>query len=366
MTRLRPDPAITVGLLAAVSLASYVVRSNVSVAGKLMMADLRLDAVQMGQVFAAFMVGYALLQVPAGWAGDRFGPRAVLAAAAAGWAVLTVLTALLPARGPFPAHAVLLATRFLLGLAAPVVSALMIRQGWRAALCWTAVLPLGLAFAWWRHAPAVPPPAARARGGRSIRPTRSLALLCASYLLESYVQYIFLFWFYLYLVDERGFSLARSGWLTALPYVAATIAMPLAGRASDRATRARGPRAGRAGLALATLAAASALMALGTWLSDPALAVTAIAASIALVLATEGLFWASVADLARESAGAAGGVMNTAENLGGIASTTLVPLVAARAGWSVVFHSAAVLALVSGLVWTVVHFPEARDQEVAG
>jgi ACS family glucarate transporter-like MFS transporter len=32
-----------------------------------------LDDIGMGQVFSAFMLGYALFQIPAGWLGDRTG-----------------------------------------------------------------------------------------------------------------------------------------------------------------------------------------------------------------------------------------------------------------------------------------------------
>ena len=43
-----------------------------------MMKELALDHVQMGRVFSAFLLGYALCQVPAGMLADRFGARRVL------------------------------------------------------------------------------------------------------------------------------------------------------------------------------------------------------------------------------------------------------------------------------------------------
>jgi MFS family permease len=48
---------------------------NVSVAGALMMKELALDHIQMGRVFSAFLLGYALCQIPAGMLADRFGAR---------------------------------------------------------------------------------------------------------------------------------------------------------------------------------------------------------------------------------------------------------------------------------------------------
>jgi MFS family permease len=45
-----------------------------------------------GWLFSAFLLGYLLLEVPAGWLGDRWGARAVLAAIVAFWSLFTLLT----------------------------------------------------------------------------------------------------------------------------------------------------------------------------------------------------------------------------------------------------------------------------------
>jgi MFS family permease len=45
-----------------------------------------------GWMFSAFLLGYLLLEVPAGWLGDRWGTRAVLAAIVAFWSAFTLLT----------------------------------------------------------------------------------------------------------------------------------------------------------------------------------------------------------------------------------------------------------------------------------
>src|SRR5215467_13818866 len=83
-------------LLSAFSLVGYVLRTNISAASPFMMADLHLDKIQMGQVFSAFMVGYALFQVPWGVSGDRLGPGQTLTAAAVLWFATTLLTGVLP------------------------------------------------------------------------------------------------------------------------------------------------------------------------------------------------------------------------------------------------------------------------------
>src|ERR1700742_1861205 len=62
-----------VGLLAFTALGSYLCRTNVSVAGALIMRDLGFSQIDMGSLFSAFVVGYAIFQIPAGSAADRWG-----------------------------------------------------------------------------------------------------------------------------------------------------------------------------------------------------------------------------------------------------------------------------------------------------
>lgn len=75
------------------SVLLYVDRICISAAKKDVAFDLSLSDEQMGWVFAAFSLGYALFQTPSGWLADRLGPRKVLAAIVAVWSIFTGLTA---------------------------------------------------------------------------------------------------------------------------------------------------------------------------------------------------------------------------------------------------------------------------------
>src|SRR5438309_5635554 len=66
--------------------------------------------------------------------------------------------------------------------------------------------------------------------------SRSFVLLTLSYTLEGYMGYIFIFWFYLYLVDVRHVDLLRAGSLSSLPGLLSLISIPL-GRFHFRPTR---------------------------------------------------------------------------------------------------------------------------------
>ena len=59
-----------------------------------MAAELGIGDVAFGFIFGVFALGYALGQVPSGWAADRFGPRVFLAAIVIAWSLFTGLTAL--------------------------------------------------------------------------------------------------------------------------------------------------------------------------------------------------------------------------------------------------------------------------------
>ena len=107
------------GLLFVISVVTYVDRVNISVAGKALMPAFGLSAVQMGTVFSAFVLGYALFQIPGGWLGDRWGARLVLAAAVLWWSLFTVLTAVVAQPlivSGVGALGALLTVRFLIGV----------------------------------------------------------------------------------------------------------------------------------------------------------------------------------------------------------------------------------------------------------
>ena len=54
--------------------------------------DLGLSDAQMGWVFSAFTLAYALFEVPTGWWGDRIGPRRVLTGVVLAWSFCTAAT----------------------------------------------------------------------------------------------------------------------------------------------------------------------------------------------------------------------------------------------------------------------------------
>jgi ACS family glucarate transporter-like MFS transporter len=388
-----------VALLCATATAAYLCRVNVSVAGALLMEELHLDQAQMGRVFSAFLLGYALFMAPGGALADRWGTRRVLEIASWWWVAATALQTLVgrgPLRGSLAATmGSLLALRFVLGvgqapifpaaargvarwvapeararangfviaaiglgsaIAPPLVSAVMVRWGWRAALAASTIPALATALAW-RTAgeppapPTAPSPAPAEGGSAAPLRSRSFVLLTLSYSLQGYVGYIFVFWFYLYLVQVRHFDLLRGALLSSLPWLLSIVSIPLGGWLSDRIAAGRGLVVGRRAVPLGALALAGVFLSLGARTASGTLAAVSLALSTALVLCVEGPFWATATEIAGGRSGLAGGIMNTGGNVGGLVSPALTPVLAAAIGWENALHVAAALAVVAAALW---------------
>ena len=97
-------------LISLMYLICYMDRSNISVAQPEIAKQFGLSKSAMGLVLAAFTWAYALGQVPAGWFGDRFGPKRVLTVIMTLWSATAVMT------GAALGFGSLFGARFLLGL----------------------------------------------------------------------------------------------------------------------------------------------------------------------------------------------------------------------------------------------------------
>ena len=99
-------------------------RQNIHVAGEFMMPELGISEIEMGWIYAAFIWGYALCQLPGGILGKRLGPRLALASVGLVWVITTALTGWLPGHIFTTGSGIiasLLIVRFLVGVAhAPI------------------------------------------------------------------------------------------------------------------------------------------------------------------------------------------------------------------------------------------------------
>lgn len=101
---------MVLGLLCLLYLVLFVERVAISGVAPLIKTDLRLSNTQLGLVFSAFAMPYAVFQLIGGWIGDRWGARAVLCVSCGVAAIATALT------GAVNGFAALFAVRLALGL----------------------------------------------------------------------------------------------------------------------------------------------------------------------------------------------------------------------------------------------------------
>jgi ACS family glucarate transporter-like MFS transporter len=372
-----------------------------------MMKEFGLTQAQMGTVFSAFLVGYTLFQVPSGGLADRVSARKIFLVLCAGWTLLTALTALVGWRGlgltlvipqlwfirailgviaapTYPtsgrtiaitvpprlqarANSLVLASVGVGSAITPLLLApITSHYGWRTALGVAGSLSAAAGLLWWRFAPwqfhlpgssnaneEATAPIVSESSTERVQPLRSRSFwfLSASYLLQGYLGYIFVFWFYLYLVQVRHFEVLKAASFTALPWIATMFAIPLGGVCSDAAVKRWGANWGRRSVPLVALCVAAIFLVIGARTPSPMMAVAALTMCTVLVLCTEGPFWATMAQLSGERSGIAGGTMNFGSNLGGMVSPALTPWLAERIGWETALSLTAGLAVVAGLLW---------------
>ncbi|EBN0148173.1 MFS transporter [Salmonella enterica subsp. enterica serovar Dublin] len=85
---------LIVFLLFIVYMLNYMDRSALSITAPLIEKELGFNAAEMGMIFSAFFIGYALFNFIGGWASDKVGPKTVFLIAALLWSVFCGLTGL--------------------------------------------------------------------------------------------------------------------------------------------------------------------------------------------------------------------------------------------------------------------------------
>ena len=266
-------PIGLVALLSVALLVNYVDRGSIATAAPLLEQELGLSASQMGWVLAAFYWAYAPMQPVMGWLADRYGPARVLsggfllwslATAAnglAGGLVMLVLLRMLMGVGEatfYPSALSLLsrrvpplqraratATMQFGAVVGPAIGTLlggllMVRYGWRAMF-----IVMGLASLRLAHcvaaldAPLPRAPVPRANAGENppyalILRQRALWGGMMGTFCSNYAFYFVFSWLPLYLVHERGLSLAMMTQAASAFYVVDGASVLLTGWLLDR------------------------------------------------------------------------------------------------------------------------------------
>jgi MFS family permease len=390
----------------ALGAITYLDRVTISVTRPYVAGDLDLSPTEMGYVFSAFYLAYALFEIPTGWWGDRVGTRRVLTRIVCWWSAFTVLTGF---AFNFPSLVVI---RFLFGsgeagawpnvartfsrwfprqergtaqgtffmgahlaggLTPMLVTALVAYLNWR----WLFVLFGSIGFVWslawyrwFRDSPSEHPEVGAgeraliesglgADAGHALEPTqwkrllanRTVVCLCLMYFTQAFGGTFYVTWLPTYLAS-RGLTGMTAGILAGLPLILSAAADLLGGVATDRAARRLGLRLGRVTIGGGALAAAGLFTIAGTFAASPVAAAVLIALGGASSNFLLGAAWGTCLDIGGRRAGAVSAAMNTSGQVGAILSPILVAAVVRRfADWSAPLYLAGVLFLLGALCW---------------
>ena len=90
---------------------------------------------------------------------------------------------------------------------------------------------------------------------------------------------------------------------------------------------------------------------LGAWIDSPYLAIASLSLGAGWLYFSVGAYWSSTSDLSKTHAGSLSGLMNMGANIGGAISPTVTPWIAEQWGWPLSLGTAALVAILGGLLW---------------
>lgn len=286
--RIRRVQNVTLVLLFIAGIVNFLDRSSLSVAGEAIRGDLGLSATEFGVLLSAFSLSYGFAQLPSGMLLDRFGPRIVLGAGLIFWSLMQALTGMVNSfshfillriglgigEAPFMPAGVksindwyvqkergtavgIFNSSTVLGqaIAPPALVLMQIAWGWR-----TMFVVIGLAgivvglcwYAWYRNraqfdlqqderlylaAPVQARPTLNFSEWLGLFKRRTTWGMILGFSGVNYTGWLYIAWLPGYLQAQQGLSLAKTGWVAAIPFLAASVGMWVNGIVVDALAR---------------------------------------------------------------------------------------------------------------------------------
>ena len=393
----------------AVTLAiiTYIDRVCISQSADHIQRDLGFTKEQMSWVFSVFTLAYALFEIPAGWLGDRRGPRGVLMrvvvmwsffTAATGWAwnlasmivcrflfgageagcfpnLTKIFTIWLPWNERVRAQGIMwLSARWGGAFTPLLVFWVMTFLNWRQAfllfgtvgVVWAVVF-----YFWFRDHPrdhrSVNAAELALLDGAEVNAvghgdvpwkrflrSRSVWLLWLQYFCMSYGWYFYITWLPTYLKEARGLQLAKSAFLSGLPLFFGGLACLFVGVLVHRIARWTGSvRHARRIPALLGLVVAASMLVLSARIENATLAMIALGLAGFANDCAMPSGWGACMDVGGKYAGSLSGSMNMMGNLGGAVGSLVVAQILKFTGnnWTICFWVAAGIYLIGAACW---------------
>jgi MFS transporter, ACS family, glucarate transporter len=398
---------VVVAFMVTLAMVTYLDRACIGAMAPVISKEFGLDAAQMGWVFFAFSLSYALFEIPTARYADRHGARSTLTRIVTWWSVFTLATA-----AAFN-YASLLVARFLFGMgeagAWPSVARVFSRwiplaergtvkgvffagaytSGALTTFAVTALLPyldwrtilvvfgcVGFVWVlfwhrWFRDEPTEhpqvnaaerdlivsdrPPEAPHASGWaywRGLLRQRNVLLLCLMYMPNCATFYFCITWLPTYLMERHHFEKTQLGIVASLPLFAAIVTQFLGGFWSDRLARRFGLAFGRRAPAFVGYSLAAVFILAASAATAPVTAAVLIALAAASCMLTTAPAWSVCVDIGRENSAVVGATMNTAGQVAAILSAPIVGYSVKWFGnWNVPFYLLFGMFVVGAVCW---------------
>ncbi len=354
------------------AVVNYLDRVNLSIAGTTISSEFHIAPIQMGLLFSAMLLPYAIANLPAGWLVDKYGEKKLFAAATILWSIATL------SAGISQTYSSLYASRVLLGIAEapfficgakitqkwfedknrglptsvinmgppiantiapPLLTIILISFGWKLMFIGLGLVGFVVTFLWLTFYKEKSNSNIETSDNQSSKDKKNVKISWAILLKHPstwammvgnfgliYVFWVYLTWLPTYLNTARGFSLMKTGWLTAIPFLAGIIGVPLGGYLSDYLIDKKGfePIKARKTVLVLSVIAASIVVAPVAYVESGSLSVLLLTFGFLFSSMPNGVVWTLATDVAPgKLVGSLGALQNFAGYLGG----SLAPIV---------------------------------------
>ena len=407
----------------ALAVLSFIDRVALAQAAPLISKTLHLSKTQMGSVFSAFLLSYALFEVPSAWYGDRVGARRGLLRIVTAWSLFTALTGmawnfvsmvcvqflfgmgdagcfplitksfrswLLPAERTRAQACLWLAARWGAAFTPLLVVGVLHYVSWRGAFVLFGSLAIGwiVLFArWYRDDPqqhpgvnaaersllaqiGAPAPQGHSVPWRKLLSSRNVLLLCLQYYFLSFSWYFYVTWLPTYLQEHHHLSPQRGAIYAVFPLFFCGLGSVFCGLISSSVARWTGSIARTRRIMACTgflLAACCLTLAAHMPTLNKTIALMAAACFFNDFVIPHA--WASCMDIGgRNAASSVAGLMNFMGNVAGISSSMLggILLQHTQGNWNVFIGVLGGVYFLGVLCWPFIDVSHSIDGDAIG
>lgn len=383
------------------AVVNYLDRANLSIAGTTIAAEFNFSPIQMGVLFSAMLLPYAIANLPAGWITDKYGEKKLLTVATVLWSIATI------AAGFSQTFSSLYASRVLLGIAEapfficaakvttkwfddkdrglatsiintgpaiantiapPLLTIILIAFGWRSMFIGLGFLGFVITFLWLAfykdkssaNVRIIDPKSAEDKENVKIswsvllKHPSTWAMMVGNFGLI-YVLWVYLTWLPTYIKTARGFSLSKTGWLAAIPFSAGLIGVTLGGYLSDYLIRKKGFSPIKARKTVIVLASftASIIVFPVAYVDSAPLSIALLTAGLLFSVMPNGVVWTLATDVApKQLVGSLGAIQNFSGYLGGSIAPIITGIIVSKTrSYNLVFAASSAMLIMSGIAY---------------